>query len=219
LDFVLLYSGCQERIGTFTPSFSANSLASSYPHGSRIGRQHALDALGHHLGSVGDGDLPGVQRVANAHAAAVVDRNPTAPLAVLSSAFSSGQSATASLPSFMLRFRDKARPPSRSRDDRGRSRWGFDLSLLHQVVHGQPELRALAVAQPADARRQSLELDALARQVDPAARMRFSGNSSSTRSSVTECPKGSPESATQRNGPRPSQNSGRMYAGTNPGKS
>ncbi len=30
---------------------------------------------------------------------------------------------------------------------------------------------------------------------------------------------GSPESATQRNGPLPSQKSGRMYAGTKPGKS
>ena len=29
----------------------------------------------------------------------------------------------------------------------------------------------------------------------------------------------SPDNATQRNGPRPSQKSGRMYAGTNPGKS
>jgi hypothetical protein len=26
-----------------------------------IGRQHTLDALGHHVGAVGDGDLPGVQ--------------------------------------------------------------------------------------------------------------------------------------------------------------
>jgi hypothetical protein len=30
---------------------------------------------------------------------------------------------------------------------------------------------------------------------------------------------GSPESAAQRNGPLPRQNIGRMYAGTNPGKS
>ena len=43
---------------------------------SRIVGQHALDALCHRVSSVGDGDLPGVQRVANAHAAAVVDRHP-----------------------------------------------------------------------------------------------------------------------------------------------
>ena len=63
--------------------------------------QHALDALRHVVGAVGDGDLSGVLRVADAYASAVVDRNPRAPLAVLSSALSSGQSAMASLPSFM----------------------------------------------------------------------------------------------------------------------
>src|SRR5438270_6726676 len=46
--------------------------------------------------------------------------------------------------------------------------WRLDLAFLDQIIHGQPELRALAIAQPADARRQSLELDALARQIDPA---------------------------------------------------
>ena len=36
---------------------------------------------------------------------------------------------------------------------------------------------------------------------------------------LDEMSSGSPDSATQRNGPLPSQNSGRMYAGTKPGKS
>ena len=45
----------------------------------------------------------------------------------------------------------------------------------------------------------------------------FSGNSSSTSRSVRCRSLASPDSATQRNGPRPSQNSGRMYSGTNPG--
>ncbi len=44
-----------------------------------------------------------------------------------------------------------------------------------------------------------------------------SGTSASTASSVTRMSSGSPDSATQRNGPLPSQNSGRMYAGTKPG--
>src|SRR5689334_12939716 len=47
--------------------------------------------------------------------------------------------------------------------------WRFDLAFLHQVVHGQPKLRTLAITQPADARRKPLELDALARQFNPAA--------------------------------------------------
>ena len=36
--------------------------------------------------------------------------------------------------------------------------------------------------------------------------------------SVAAMSAGSPDSAAHRNGPLPSQNSGRMYAGTNPGK-
>ena len=44
-----------------------------------------------------------------------------------------------------------------------------------------------------------------------------SGNSSSTASSVAAMSAGSPDSAAQRNGPLPTQNSGRMYSGTKPG--
>src|ERR1700746_425780 len=43
----------------------------------------------------------------------------------------------------------------------------FDLSFPHQLVHRQPELRPLAITQPADARRQALKLDSLASQVNP----------------------------------------------------
>ena len=47
----------------------------------------------------------------------------------------------------------------------------------------------------------------------------LSGNSSRIARSVAAMSAGSPESAAQRNGPLPSQNSGRMYAGTKPGNS
>lgn len=46
----------------------------------------------------------------------------------------------------------------------------------------------------------------------------FSGKRSSTALSVLAMSCGSPDRAAQRNGPLPSQNSGRMYAGTKPGK-
>ena len=49
-------------------------------------------------------------------------------------------------------------------------------------------------------------------------RCALSGNSSLTLRSVAWMSSGSPDSATQRNGPLPSQKSGRMYAGTKPGK-
>ncbi len=44
----------------------------------------------------------------------------------------------------------------------------FDLAAPHQFVEGQPRLVALAIAQPADARGQPLEVDALARHAHPA---------------------------------------------------
>ncbi len=46
-----------------------------------------------------------------------------------------------------------------------------------------------------------------------------SGKVSSTASSVARRSCGSPERQAQRNGPLPSQKSGRMYAGTKPGMS
>ena len=42
----------------------------------RVGGQDALQALGHHVGAVGDDDHAGVDRVADAHAAAVVEAHP-----------------------------------------------------------------------------------------------------------------------------------------------
>ena len=47
----------------------------------------------------------------------------------------------------------------------------------------------------------------------------LSGNSSRIARSVLRMSSGLPDSAAQRNGPLPSQNSGRMYAGTKPGNS
>jgi hypothetical protein len=78
---------------------------------------------------------------------------------------------------------------------------------------------ALAVAEPADARGQALEGDPLAGQRSQLCRRSSSGKSSSRAPVGLAMSAGSPESATQRKGPRPSQNEGRMNAGTKPGKS
>ena len=65
-----------------------------------IAREHALQLLVRFARAVGHDDHSGVQRVADADAAAVMDRRPTSrPHDVLSRAFSTGQSAIASLPS------------------------------------------------------------------------------------------------------------------------
>ena len=69
---------------------------------------------------------------------------------------------------------------------------------------------ALAVAEPADPGRQALEGDLLPGRANPAGSGSLSGNRSSTARSVASMSVGSPDSAAQRNGPLPSQNSGRM---------
>jgi hypothetical protein len=87
-----------------------------------IGREHTLEPFVRLARTVGDDDHAGVQRVADADAAAVVSDTHVAPAAVLSSAFSTGQSAIASLPSRMpsvSRFGDATDPVS---SDRARSR-------------------------------------------------------------------------------------------------
>ena len=63
--------------------------------------EHPLDLLGRERRAVRDAHLAGVDRATHADAAAVVDRDPAAPDAVLTSALSSAQSAIASEPSSM----------------------------------------------------------------------------------------------------------------------
>ena len=143
-----------------------------------------------------------------------------APLATLSIAFNSGQSATASLPS---------RIPSVSRNGDATlpvSRWSRPIAMGAEISR--------------EATRSLMATPNFARSDCPSQQMRAgrpwnliftcasaiqrrrcssSGKSSSARSSVRLMSFGSPESATHRNGPFPSQKSGLMYSGTNPGMS
>ena len=87
-----------------------------------------------------------------------------APAAQLTSALRNTQSPMASVPSRIAsvsRLGDATEPRVEvvAADDDGR----LDLARAHQLVERQPRLVALAVAEPADARRQPLELHALVR--------------------------------------------------------
>ncbi len=87
----------------------------------------------------------------------------------------------------------------------------LQLARGHHLVEGETEAMAVAEAHPADARRQALELDALAGHVEPVVQVRVVRASARfTLASVLKMSSGSPESAAQRNGPMPRQNSGRM---------
>src|SRR6266849_1886190 len=104
-----------------------------------------------------------MQRIANAHAAAVVDGNPRrAGCGVQQSVehWPVGHCVTAVFHALGLAEGRRDRTAVQMiASDYGRS---FDLFLFHQIVHRDAELAALTVSQPADTSRQSLELDALA---------------------------------------------------------
>ena len=113
---------------------------------------------------------------------------------MLTSALSSGQSAIASEPSSIdsvSRYGEATEPESR---------WSRPITigalispLRDELVEAQPEPAALAVAEPADPRRQPLEGDALAAPSGSSApSASSSGNSSSTARSVAAMSAGSP---------------------------
>ena len=135
-----------------------------------------------------------------------------APEAVLTRAFSSGQSAIASLPSRhrlglpVRRGHRAAVQVIAAEHDRR-----LHLAALHQLVEAQAGQVPLAVAEPADPRRQALEVRPSrwpSGSTGPAAS--FCGNRSRMAASVAAMSAGSPDSAAHRNGPLPSQNSGLM---------
>src|SRR5260370_1183994 len=131
--------------------------------------QDALDALGHGVCAIGHGYLSGVLRVADSNAATIVDRYPGCAACGVKHGVEQrpiGHGVTAIFHGFGFakrRGHGSAVEMISSNDD-----WSLDLAPLHQVVDGEAKLRALAVSQPADARRQTLKVDAFAGQVDPA---------------------------------------------------
>jgi len=171
--------------------------------------EHALEPAAGGGRAVGDAHLSGVQRVAD---------SDTAPEAVLSKALRIAQSAMASEPSRM---------PSVSRNGEATdpvSRWSRPITMGADTW---PSATRSFSATPNRARSPCPSQQMRAGSPWNATRSRArviqrrkcasSGNCSRTSRSVRYRSWGSPESATHRNGPLPSQNRGRMYSGTKPG--
>ena len=141
-----------------------------------------------------------------------------APAAVFTSAFSNGQSATASVPSAIAsvsRLGDATEPESRW--SRPMTIGALTSPVRTSSLNASPAFarspypsQQIRAGRPWNGTRDSA---ISIHRCSPAS----SGNSSSTARSVRRMSAGSPESAAHRNGPRPSQNWGRMNAGTNPG--
>ena len=135
-----------------------------------IVRQHARQPLVGLVRAVGHDDHAGVQRIADADAAAVMDGHPRGARGgveqrVQHRPVGDRVAAVAHAFGLPIRRRHRAGVEMIAPDDDGRA----DDAATDQVVERQAEPRALAVAEPEDARGQALERDALARQPNPAA--------------------------------------------------
>ncbi len=114
---ISLHSSCPGEI----PRFVVAGIRMARDTDSRVIRQHAIQALGHFVRSVGDDDLARMQRIADAGTSAVMKRNPTCAGSGVEQRVENrpvGDRVDCRLS--WLRFRDKVKRPSRNRDDRGR---------------------------------------------------------------------------------------------------
>mmetsp|Transcript_6403 Transcript_6403/g.26196 ORF Transcript_6403/g.26196 Transcript_6403/m.26196 type:complete len:559 (+) Transcript_6403:860-2536(+) len=142
--------------------------------GARVVEQHALQAPGHGLGAVGHDDHAGVLRIAHADTAAMVQADPGGAAGrveqrVQQRPVGHGVAAVLHRLGLAVGAGDRAAVEVVAADDDGR----LQLAALHHLVEGQAGAVALPQPQPADARRQALEGDALARHVQPAVHPRF----------------------------------------------
>src|ERR1051325_4090813 len=132
-------------------------------------REYAVESLRGLRRAVGDGDLARVERVAYAHSAAVVEGDPRGAARcveqrVQDGPVGDGVRAVAHGLGLAEGRGDGARVQVVAADGDGR----LQVSALDQLVHRLAHLRALAVAEPAYARGQALELHAVARETHPA---------------------------------------------------
>ena len=154
--------------GEVDGSLIAGVGMADHPH-PRVGGEHPLQPVRHRRRAVGNHHHASMDRVSDANPTAVMDRDPAGPgggvhQRVQDGPIGNGVAAITHPLGFAIGGRDRAGiemiPPD---DDRG-----TQLARLHQFVEAKPDLGALAVAEPADPGRQTLELDALAREPQPA---------------------------------------------------
>ena len=163
--------------------------------------------------AVADDHHAGVLRVAHADAAAVVERHPGRAAGGVEQRVEQrpvGDRVASRRAS--LRSRGWGWRPSRSRGGRGRSRSAPSARRCATIsLKARPSAVAVAQADPADARRQALERDALARpcRASGAGACRREAAPSPSRRSC-RCPPDRPRARPSGTGPMPRQNSGRM---------
>src|ERR1044072_8851841 len=131
--------------------------------------EHAVETLRRFRCAVGDRDLTGVERVADADTAAVMERDPRGSARrveerVQDRPVGDGVRAVAHAFGLAEGRSDRARVEVVAADGDGR----LEFATTDEFVDGLAHLRALASAQPADTRGEPLKLPALARKPHPA---------------------------------------------------
>jgi hypothetical protein len=148
------------------------------PHdaGAGIGREHALETLRRRVGAVGEHDHARVDRVADADAAAVMDAHPGRACCDVDERVEDRPVGDRIRPvahrlRLAIRRGDGSGVEMIAADHDGR----LHRAAPHELVHREPRLRAVAVAEPADPRRQPLECHPLGRELEPPLQQRIVG--------------------------------------------
>src|SRR6185312_10146281 len=120
------------------------------------------------IGAVTDDDYAGVLRISHANSAAVMNRHPRGAARGVEKGIEQrpvrdGVGAVAHRFGLAIRARDGAGVEVIAPDDDRR----LQLTLAHHLVEGEAEAMAIAEPDPADARRQALELNAFASHAKP----------------------------------------------------
>ena len=146
-------------VGHFDRPVVAGVDVADHAH-ARIVGEHPLELLGGEVGAVGDADLAGVDRAADADAAAVVDAHPGGARARVDEAVEERPVGDRVRPvdhrlGLAVGRGDRARVEVIAADHDRR----LQFTGTHHLIEAQPEAVSLPVAEPADARRQALERD------------------------------------------------------------
>ena len=145
----------------------------------RVAGEHALEAARAGGRSISNRNLSCVQRVADSNAATVVYGDPACPSGGIEERIQdwpigNGVAAIRHGLRFAIWRCDRSTIEMIAADDDG----SFQPAVRNHAVHFESEARAFAVTEPANARGETLKLDALPRQCDPARDIRIIGEQS-----------------------------------------
>src|SRR5437763_1211397 len=132
-------------------------------------RENTIDPFSHGIGSVGDDNLAGVQGISDADAAAMMKRNPTGPRSRIEKRVQNWPVGNGIAAVFhRLVFPERGSHGATIQMIAANNNRRRNLPRLDKMVDPLAKLSALSISQPADPRRQTLKMNLLPRQRNPA---------------------------------------------------